>query len=74
MYQELSLSHLRQVCKEKELAIKGEHRRADLLKMIAEESWREVDIPVAKMPSILVAQGSQTLDQCCMSREVSWIK
>lgn len=29
--------------------------------MIAEESWREVEIPVSKMPSILVAQG--LLDQ-----------
>jgi len=61
LYQEMSLSHLRQVCKEKDLQIKGDHRRADLLKLLTAESWRAFDIPVLKLPSLLVAQG--LLDQ-----------
>lgn len=61
LYQELSLSHLRQLCKEKELPIKGDHRRADLLKLITAESWHALEIPVMKLPSVLVAQG--LLDQ-----------
>ena len=57
LYQEMSLSHLRQVCKEKDLQMKGDHRRADLLKLLTAESWRAFDIPVLKLPSLLVAQG-----------------
>eukprot|EP00435_Cladocopium_sp_Y103_P047258 s1334_g13.t2 len=61
LYQEMSLSHLRSVCKEKDLPIKGEHRRADLLKLLVAESWQTYDIPVLKLPNLLVAQG--LLDQ-----------
>lgn len=61
LYQEMSLSHLRSVCKEKDLAMKGEHRRADLLKLLVAESWCTYDIPVLKLPNLLVAQG--LLDQ-----------
>eukprot|EP00438_Fugacium_kawagutii_P029249 Skav229584 [mRNA] locus=scaffold568:918254:920730:+ [translate_table: standard] len=38
-----------------------EHRRADLLKLLVAESWRPYDIPVAKLPNLLIAQG--LLDQ-----------
>lgn len=113
LYEEMSLSHLRQVCKEKDLQFKGaekllsascyarlccffspemgeimttnwesetkqshqsttthslgdahlrgltgEHRRADLLKLLVAESWRPYDIPVMKLPNLLIAQGS----------------
>ena len=58
LYQEMSLSHLRSVCKEKELPMKGDHRRADLLKLLVAGSWRAHDIPVLKLPNLLVAQGA----------------
>ena len=65
LYQEMSLSHLRSVCKEKDLAMKGEHRRADLLKLLVAESWCTYDIPVLKLPNLLVAQGAmQKLGMC----------
>ena len=38
--------------------MKGDHRRADLLKLLVAESWRTYDIPVLKLPNLLVAQGA----------------
>ncbi|CAE7221428.1 DNAJB8 [Symbiodinium pilosum] len=61
LFQEMSLSHLRQICKEKNLALRGEHRRAEMLGLVTAESWQRFQIPVLKMPSLLVAQG--LLDQ-----------
>ncbi|CAJ1419933.1 unnamed protein product [Effrenium voratum] len=69
--QEMSLSHLRQLCKEKGLAIRGEHRRADLLKLLSLESWKPFDIPVTKLPSILVAQGLLDQVQRLAKKELS---
>eukprot|EP00439_Symbiodinium_sp_Y106_P082518 s1601_g21.t4 len=61
LFQEMSLSHLRQICKEKNLAIRGEHRRTELIALVTADSWQRFQIPVLKMPSTLVAQG--LLDQ-----------
>jgi hypothetical protein len=45
--------------------MKGEHRRADLLKLLVAESWHTYDIPVLKLPNLLVAQGAmQKLGIC----------
>lgn len=57
----MPLSALREVCKERRLAARGDQRRADLLQLLAQASWEARGIPVQKFPDRVVANG--LLDQ-----------
>lgn len=61
MWEELRLSDLRQVCKDKNLPIKGDYRRADLLAILAAETWKVWGIPVTRMRNL--AMSHNLLDQ-----------
>jgi len=53
---ELPLSALRNLCKEKGLPIRGDQRRAGLLRLLREESWRLRGIPLDRIEHETVAQ------------------
>ncbi|CAE8582425.1 unnamed protein product, partial [Polarella glacialis] len=61
LWESLQLSELRLICKQQGLNMKGEHRRADLLKLLSAESWKAFGIPVLKLPDLITAHG--ILDQ-----------
>jgi len=60
-WDEMPLSALRDVCKERRLGVRGDQRRPELLQLLAAATWEERGIPIGRFPNSVVAHG--LLDQ-----------
>mmetsp|Transcript_70369 Transcript_70369/g.228759 ORF Transcript_70369/g.228759 Transcript_70369/m.228759 type:complete len:935 (+) Transcript_70369:112-2916(+) len=74
IWEQLPLSELREVCKKRNLPMKGDFRRADLLQVLAAETWATFGIPLRQLPGLVVACGILDRVQRWQARGVEDLK